>query len=579
MKKAVGLTLVALLICSFAGAAFAWEFKMKGETEWRYRYWGRMGTEDIFGMMNADNVNLGVNHLSTFPTGGTQAVGGSTFGVIAGENNFGSDMSATEYRMTLHPKIKVNKAISFSMSVNLTSLGIWSDGEPYVAGSTNPPPSPANEGYVNSLYLPISTRAAGVDIPLTYVTLQYLKTSIKTPMVDLSFGFKNSGLGMGLWKHKRTRASASFGFKSKYGPLEIAFSPYFTRRRSDWGASNSRNEGDSAQWRKEHIRNYFWAFMGGIKYKSGPLVLHIVSDSYREEGTPDTDARFAAITPGRPANRDRIRYRFHTSALYFNGRFFFNAEANWFNSWRSGRASGTPGGLSREGSDADGWLYGIETGVLVGPTKITLNYLRSTGDDITTRVGESSFQGDSGFNDGYTRDWAYLMYHYYGTGVNFGADGWGFPFDMNHVGARVDHAVASNLNVWGLFSYAWRDTPQAWTLGGDGIGGVRAFDNDDLWAYQQGGIRRPVPDHARSIGWEVDAGVNWKLLEGLSWNTTVAYWRPGNWWGYAFPNTAQIYFANGGAGITAPDYVNATFNPGRKIAPLVAVETSLLINF
>jgi hypothetical protein len=579
MKKFVASALMALLVFSTAGSVAAWELKMKGETEWRYRYWTRTGSSDIFGYMDPTAVNLGINHLSTFPTGGTQTRGGSTFGVIAGENNFGSDMSATEYRMTVFPQIKVNKAIKVSASVNLTSLGIYSDGQPLVGGLTNLP-NPVNPGYVNTLYVPISTRSAGADIPNTYVTLQWLKTSIKTPMLDFSIGYKTSGLGMGLWKHKRNRASASFGVKAKFGPLTFAFSPYFSRRNSDW-LQTSRNEGDSAPQRKERIRNYFRALMGSIKYANGPLVIHLVSDSYIEDAAPDTDVRFTAITPGRPANRDRIRYRFHLSSSYNNGRFFFNSEADWFNSWRSGRATANaPAGTTRQGNDVkNSWLYGIDFGCVVGPTKATLNYVRSTGDDPSTRHAEDSLSGDSGVNDGYIGDWGYLMYHLYGTGNNFGADGYGFPYDFHHVGVRIDRAIASNLNVWVLYSQAWGDSPTGWTLGGDGIGGVRQFRNDDLLALQAGGVRRPCPDSARDIGWEVDLGVNWQLLENLTWNTTVDYWKPGTWWSYAFPNTAAIYRANGGAAIVAADYPNASFALGRGIDPLVAVETNLLINF
>ncbi len=39
---------------------------------------------------------------------------------------------------------------------------------------------------------------------------------------------------------------------------------------------------------------------------------------------------------------------------------------------------------------------------------------------------------------------------------------------------------------------------------------------------------------------------NWKLLENFTWNTTFAYWQPGTWWSYAYPNTAHIYRVNRG---------------------------------
>lgn len=94
-----------------------------------------------------------------------------------------------------------------------------------------------------------------------------------------------------------------------------------------------------------------------------------------------------------------------------------------------------------------------------------------------------------------------------------------------------------------------------------------------------------VPDSARDIGWETDLGVDWKLLEGLTWSSTFAYWRPGNWWSYAYPNEVYLYRLNpaGGANAnpnnTAVGEADATWNLGREIDGLFSVETRLLINF
>ena len=95
-----------------------------------------------------------------------------------------------------------------------------------------------------------------------------------------------------------------------------------------------------------------------------------------------------------------------------------------------------------------------------------------------------------------------------------------------------------------------------------------------------------VPESANDIGWELDFGHDWKILEGLTWSTTFALWKPGNWWAHAFPNTAYIYRTTNGLSIpassdTAPNNqgTNAVYNIGRDIDPLFAAETKLLINF
>ena len=160
MKRFVLIGLAILVIASLTAPVFAWEFSMKGETEYRYRYWTRTGNNDIFGSMGG-TVDLGINQLQTFPTtaqttrGGGQAFGATaTFGVLAGQNRFGSDMQLNDYRMTLYPTIKVNPAIEVTASVNLTSLGVWSDGQPLISGAANATAAgPARAvGFVNSLY-------------------------------------------------------------------------------------------------------------------------------------------------------------------------------------------------------------------------------------------------------------------------------------------------------------------------------------------------------------------------------------------------------------------------------------------
>lgn len=135
MRRLTLILLAGLLTMLATAPCFAWELTMKGEAEWRYRYWARTGNQDIFGEMNSTVVNLGINHLNTFPTSATTNRISGNFGVVAGENNFGPEMNLTDYRMTIYPVIKVNKAISLAASVNLTSLGIWSDGLPLMAAA------------------------------------------------------------------------------------------------------------------------------------------------------------------------------------------------------------------------------------------------------------------------------------------------------------------------------------------------------------------------------------------------------------------------------------------------------------
>ena len=150
MGRVLFIIVMALCVVVQTSMAFSWEFTMKGESEIRYRYWGRSGNSDIFGSMDS-NVYLGVNHLVTHPSPSRDNFPSNAFGVLAGENRFGSDMNFNDMRVTFMPKVAVNPAITLEGSVNLTSLGIHSAGRPYDTYGT--------PGEINSLYVPVEQQA------------------------------------------------------------------------------------------------------------------------------------------------------------------------------------------------------------------------------------------------------------------------------------------------------------------------------------------------------------------------------------------------------------------------------------
>ena len=228
---------------------------------------------------------------------------------------------------------------------------------------------------------------------------------------------------------------------------------------------------------------------------------------------------------------------------------------------------------------------GLKQAISADPAKFTANYVRATGNDPSTRfTTEDAAAAEQGISSAYMKDWGYLMYWLYGTGTCWDADGYGQPTNFQHIGIKFDYAVASNLNIWALWSNAWRDQPNSYRLGGNYQTAIQEFNNSDILTAQTGGFAgHAVPEEKRYIGWEIDAGVNWKLLENLTWNTTFAFWQPGPWWAAAFPDTANVYRALGGAAATGNPN-NAVgeaiaARPDRTIAPLGAVETTLVISF
>ena len=579
--------IVCFAVIAQSSTAFSWEFTMKGENEIRYRYWGRTGDRDIFGSMDS-GVNLGVNHLVTHPSPNRDNFPSTSFGVLAGENRFGSDMNFNDMRVTFLPKIVVNPAISLEGSVNLTSLGIHSAGRPYDTYGT--------PGEINSLYVPVSARPSAIDVPNTTVTVQWWRMTLQMPIGTFILGYRPVPLGMGLWKGACQRSSTAVALRIDYGPVSVLMGPYLGRSFTNWNQV-SRNSGTNATYRKDDDRDYARGYHFDMFYKNGPIAIDLGHTGYRDDSSQPVDARAlltgfpAALTLTTTATADRRVDETTLAVRYNDGRFFFNAEANYFYHWRSGWGStelraGTR--YQRMDADVRTWLYGVETGVMAGPSKVTFSYVRSMGDDPSTRKDdEDTGRGTTGVNNCYIRYWGLLMYDMYGTGTGWNAGGRGQPVNLHHVGGRLDYAVAANLNLFVVNSWAWRDQANAFVLGGNYSHTVARFSNDTI-AQQKGfpgfdppvpGLR-PVPDYANDIGWEVDLGWNWRILESLTWNSVLAFWQPRSWWSHAYPNTAEIYRRNGGTVPQAPrDQVGATSGLGRKIDPLIGFESSISVEF
>jgi hypothetical protein len=594
--------LAFLLLVALTRAAFGWELELRGETVWRYRYLARAGDMDIFGSARGWP-KLGVNNLHTYPSLTSNSMYGSTFGVIAGEPGFGADKDLNDFLVTLYPKIKVNSAVEVRGKINLTSMGIHSGGRPYDLTAGTP-------GMVNELWVPIGNRPASVNVPNTFVTVEWWGMFVKTPMVDLAFGLRFPNRGIGLVQSPCERGGTAFTITARYGPFLTAFSPYIARQGSTLGGVGDRDSGSGNNlWRKDAHRDYLrlpatWSF----RYETGPWSFIVNCDGSSVLGfstgpgsyvprtlssaaAPATAMRYAAAH-SRPAH-DELKQQTHVALKYFDGTSFFNGEAVHIGRWASGAgaAAVAPAGgglLEKIDADRDAWVYGVEFGSLFGPLKTTLSYIRATGDDPNTRkTDEEAAVADQGVMSCYVQYWAYLMYYYYGAGVAWDGSGKGTPSNFHHVGVRLDYAAASNLNVFGVFSHAWRDQPNAFQLAGNWLAGAQRFSNDTILSIKAAGgaqtaaNHQAVPDHARSMGWEINAGWDWKILENLTWNLTVALWKPGNWWAFAYPNTAMLYRAQprDGTALAAGTFAQAAADLGRDIDPLVALEMSLRIEF
>ncbi|MFH0957736.1 MAG: hypothetical protein V1897_03450, partial [Pseudomonadota bacterium] len=155
-----------------------------------------------------------------------------------------------------------------------------------------------------------------------------------------------------------------------------------------------------------------------------------------------------------------------------------------------------------------------------------------------------------------------LMGKYYMAGVNSYRD----MSASNVAAGRFDYMLASNLDIFVSVMKADRSS------NGYGWGYVRP-DPDNFGSVSFGQkeyleSKAPtIPDN--DLGWEVNAGIVWKLLENWRLSARGAYWQPGKWFNYACVDKSVPNW-------DTPSSTN-TFgiNPNRTIAPILGFELYL----
>jgi len=271
---------------------------------------------------------------------------------------------------------------------------------------------------------------------------------------------------------------------------------------------------------------------------------------------------------------------------YNNGRFFFNAEVDWINTItqyqrsQDGTFNGVPDNVDGRGSlfapdYINAWRFMIETGIMTGPTKATFIYAWLPGPDRRNGVLIDRQPYFYGFgNYGVFRPYSLILNYNYGSGLglyNLCTDG--YMNDASILAVKLDYAFAANLNFWGTFFWADRVSPN-----GYGWGFIRPASTGSSVIFQNlGALNAPsvdapsIPDN--NLGWEVDAGIQWQLLEGWAIKMTVGYWQPGRWFNYACIDKSVPNW-------DIPSAANRFgINPDRTIAPVTGMELLLTVGF
>jgi hypothetical protein len=608
MKRFWTIMLVGLLIAAVTAPALAWEFAMTGEAEWRYRYFARQGGNDLFG------ASAGL--FGGVPTGTIGFAGPVANTVLVqGFAAKGADASIADSRVWLFPEIRLNPAIRLRGEYWVTGTNLRALYDGTGVNTTNGLTADnwtSNLGYTG-WYIQSDGNPGNGTTPsgMTVGMWEKFWATAQTPWGIIAIGRRPFPFGTG-WStlHEKDANTETYLIVVPYGPMNFLFGQGL-RTAGDVFVENSIgivgvantaptfpqavNPARAAMGTdKNRIRP--WDGAVAITYNDGPVQFgtiprwviywdqHTVTQpagpGQRDDNNlgPLQSVLVGGATPvlaGTPPMYGDIGFLlWDTYFKYFNGRFFLNADYA-FEYADVRRKGGRPVSVWADSRQ-------LEIGAICGPTKISASYFYHSGHDRrggvlapSAAIGNTAYLGVPSF----AYDWwtQYLVFGgakeainpyqfllgIYGAGNNsFDARGYCTFNDFEAYAGRFDYAVASNLNVFGTFMYANRASNTGTGIGTFAGGATPRLANPLIVAN--------VPDNY--LGWEGDVGLNWKLLEGMTFNALFAYWQPGDWFKWAYQDYGSLVTTTVSGG-------TYSVNPNRGIDPIIGFQTSVLFEF
>ncbi|MBI5248028.1 MAG: hypothetical protein HY912_00915 [Desulfomonile tiedjei] len=563
--------LAALGICLpfLSTPSFAWELELTGSFNWTHEWYSQQGTRGFLGPYNVDNgaatraANLNFWNGGQFDTNLTTS----------------SSAKWSYFNVEFLPQIKINEAIRMSAKLRLGTYG-----------------DPAANDYHTQDAPGINQAFSDGQWTMFWVTAQ-------TPLGTFGIGKRPWVFGNSLQYDGEDAASTeSVVLVAPYGPLNIgvAFYPYrFAGNSSIPGLApdnvyslpvypSAFGGGQLGQYfsRADGSGSFSKDFLAFVVYHGGPISAGILG-SY---GAYHIGPEALLIDPLNPpvfplVAQDSDLFHGTTYVKYNNGRFFFNAEAAWL--YWTDRYHSDPNALVSPPNPhyVEQWRYMVEFGAMAGPAKISFLHAWTPGPDRRNGtlidkqpaafVRHGNFDTQLGNFDVF-RPYSYMFSYNYGSGLNAYNLSWdGYVRDASVLAARLDYAVASNVNLFGTFFYANR-TSNGYNWGCIGpnasAGNFGSTPDGNLdFNFNRYQASPNIPDTA--LGYEIDAGFDWKLLEGWTAGVLVAYWQPGKWFNYACIDRSVAGWETGNAG----NFFGT--RPDRTIDPIIGGQFSLVFGF
>ncbi len=561
LKLVVAVLLCIAFIPVMAGPSRAWEFKLTGSLNWYYEYYNQLGSQGFFGPYNVDNgAGTTTGNLNFWWEGPHIAQNLAT----------GASAGGAYLYVIMDPTLTINPAINLKGRYR---LGQWNNPQ---TGYYNTWDAPGtfngfSEGQWTMFWATVSTPWGTLGVgkrPWIFGTgLQYDGTGgLTTESVVLTAPLGPLDIGIGFYPHRPVHRTGGppFGFDPGLviDPYNLLVPQYF-------------NIGDKSA---SHIGD----LLGFVVYNNGPLQAGVLASYANYHVGPEAPLGPAGVTA-----QDSEYTHGTIFTKYNNGRYFFNAEAAWLY-WTDRLSAPTAAQFPPNPRYTEQWRVMAETGVMCGPAKLSFLYMWTPGPDRrnSTLIDRQSaaFVWHPTFdtflaNYDVCRPYSYLLSYVYGSGLNaYDLSNDGSMRDSWMLATRLDYAVAANLNVYGTFVWAER------TSNGYGWGVIAPTDplmppqfvpaanTGNLQFAFNGAAGSPnIPD--RALGWEVDAGFDWKLLEGFTTSFLVGYWAPGKWFNYACIDRSVPAW-----NVPAPGNFFGT-RPDKRIDPIVGGFVSMVFSF
>ncbi|MGC8602723.1 MAG: hypothetical protein ACP5VS_03425 [Desulfomonilaceae bacterium] len=500
-----------------------------------------------------------------------------------------SDAAGNDQRMTFMTKINVNKALNFNTQFSLAGIRQKYNHRDF-----------QTTGPMDTWYQYSVSRNA-FDTAMK-PSIHYYFLSLEIPWGTILLGPRQGGIGS-VSLQRADRLHSALQILVPYGPFLFQWHTwYVVGPPMGWGSYTPyigtgppHDMGPALD--REYAPAVFW--VGGATYSAGPIQFYVgVGQMLRHtpyyligaealNGIRVTYANgpFAPPLIYNYGGLDWNEVMYSAGLKYNNGRFFANMEMdidqfNWMylpiGKTPVGQISGAPPQLEEDS------MVVAECGIMGGPAKLGVLCGWCPGPALNN-PNPTKVYGPFAIDHIVTDAYNYLMFQTYGGGNNApwaghsgkaeAIDEKGAMADVFSLAGRLDYAVAANLNVWGSYMWARRAEQNSWLAGmissngtpaqgtgpspPNGSGPSPSWTVIDAQNWKHSAMPGAGPN-PRSInpyvddnflGWELGLGVDWKLLENMTFASRYAYWQPGPWFDQAYQVVGQL--PNGAASTKA----------------------------